>query len=134
MDLKSIYRSLSPDQQLQFLRVAETTDAYMTVHLIHRRRVPRPDLMARIANACRAVGHEVDDSDVVLFFHGRSPTASHDAPADTTGADLAAPKRERGTDSDGRRPGGPKPPPDSNNRRVKPARRASLIKSGPEAA
>lgn len=84
MDLKAIYRGLSTEQQHCFLGVAGTTDAYMTVHLIHRRRVPRPDLMRRIAEACRAVGHQVSDSDVVLFFHAGSanPPAPASPPTD----------------------------------------------------
>lgn len=76
MDLKQIYRDLSPEEQARFLDVAGTTDAYMTVHLIHRRRVPRPVLMRRLAEACRAVGHPVADTDVVLFFHGAPATPS----------------------------------------------------------
>lgn len=51
MDFKEWFLSLSDDDRERYARDAGTTAGYIRVHLIGRRKIPRPDLLRRLAEA-----------------------------------------------------------------------------------
>ena len=70
MNLKALYLTrLSDEQRQQFCALAETSDAYMRVHLVHRRRIPRPALMTRLATACQQFDPTITRYALLAWFY-----------------------------------------------------------------
>lgn len=65
MDFKTYYRSLNREQRARFAEVAETSVEYIEIHLISRRKVPKKDLMQRLAQASDG---KLSYLDLVEFF------------------------------------------------------------------
>jgi hypothetical protein len=51
MDFKEWFLSLSDDERERYARQAGTTAGYIRVHLIGRRKIPREELLHRLAAA-----------------------------------------------------------------------------------
>ncbi len=64
-DWKLWYRSLTKEEKQAYAERAGTTRTYIEVQLVSRRRIPRKDLMHRLASA--SLGR-VGFDDVVRFF------------------------------------------------------------------
>lgn len=65
LDFKTWYRSMTPAEKREYARRAGLSQQYIEVHLVYRRRVPRPDTMRRLAEA--SLGR-LSYEDVVGFF------------------------------------------------------------------
>lgn len=70
MDLKTLYcEKLDDAGRIAFCELAQTTDAYMRVHLVHRRRVPRPELMGRLLQACQRFDPAITRAQLLDWFY-----------------------------------------------------------------
>ena len=70
MDLKALYcEKLDDSQRVAFCALAQTSDNYMRVHLVNRGRIPRPDLMGRLLQACQKFDPEVTREQLLDFFY-----------------------------------------------------------------
>jgi len=78
MDFKSLYQALPPEERVRFAGIAGTTRGYIEVHLMTRRKVPKPVLMKNLAGACEAFEWPVTQDDLLAFFYrtAASETAS----------------------------------------------------------
>ncbi|MGQ7937334.1 hypothetical protein [Paraburkholderia sp. D1E] len=72
MDLKTFYQGLSGDQRKRFAAIAGTSTAYIEVHLLPRRKMPRPRLIENLGNACAALGGAISQEDLLAFFYRAS--------------------------------------------------------------
>lgn len=68
-DFKKFWLSLSPENRLQVATAAGTTPAYVKTHLIHKRRVPRNDLMSNLHQACVSAGADVSKEKFIGLFY-----------------------------------------------------------------
>lgn len=80
MDLKTFYQGLSGDDRTKFAEIAGTSRAYIEVHLLPRRKMPRPRLIERLGAACTALGGAITQEELLAFFYRTSsenqPTAA----------------------------------------------------------
>lgn len=66
-DFKLWYRSQTRAEKEAFAARANTTTKYIEKQLVFGKRVPRPDLMRRLADASLGrIGYE----DLVMYFYG----------------------------------------------------------------
>lgn len=72
MTLRDYYRRLDAEAREQFAARAGTTRPYVEVHLLPRRKIPRPDLMRRLADATQGA---VGLGDMLNHFYSR-PSSS----------------------------------------------------------
>ena len=87
MDLKALYCDRLDDAgRVAFCELAQTSDGYMRVHLVHRRRIPRPDLMGRLLNACQRVDPSITREQLLHFFYQDMATPVSDDSAGETRA------------------------------------------------
>ena len=81
MDLKRLYLDQLDDaQRARFCSLAQTSDAYMRVHLVHRRRIPRPPLMNRLLTACQHFDPAVTRDQLLSWFYAPGGAAPANAP------------------------------------------------------
>jgi len=66
MDFKLYYRQLDREQRKAFANRAQTSTRYIENHLMFRRRIPRPDMLERLAAASQG---KVSYGDLVTFFY-----------------------------------------------------------------
>lgn len=71
-DLKTFFLGLEPAAQERFAVRAGTTVGYLRAHLIRGSRVPRPELMESLAEACREFGAGLSKEDLLAFFYSRT--------------------------------------------------------------
>ncbi|RKE36669.1 hypothetical protein B0G76_2871 [Paraburkholderia sp. BL23I1N1] len=69
MDFKSLYQGLATEERGRFAEIAGTTRGYIEVHLMTRRKIPKPALMAGLAAACKAFGWPVTQKELLAFFY-----------------------------------------------------------------
>lgn len=69
MDLKTYYQGLSQNERRDFARRANTTTAYIEVHLLPRRKIPKPPLLDSLALACSEMGVGISKADLLAFFY-----------------------------------------------------------------
>ena len=69
MDWKNWYRGLNRAEREAYAQRAGTTTKYIEIHLMQRHRCPRPDLMARLADATLG---RVSYEDLVMFFFAKN--------------------------------------------------------------
>ncbi len=67
-DFKAFYLALSKEDQVRFAEAAGTSPAYVNLHLIRGRRVPRPQLMSRLVAACAEFGQAPSMAEFAAFF------------------------------------------------------------------
>lgn len=67
-DLKTFYRSLSPDRKEAFARAANTTTVYIETHLVYARKVPRKASMDALWKACQEFGAPFSREELIGFF------------------------------------------------------------------
>jgi hypothetical protein len=65
LDFKTWYRSMTAEEKQEFARRAGLSQQYIQVHLVYRRRIPRPDTMRKLAEA--SLGR-LSYEDIVSFF------------------------------------------------------------------
>lgn len=70
MNLKTYYTSLNDSQKIEFAQKAGTTIRYLESHLIHRSRVPRPDLIKKLSDASNG---KLPQKELILWFHEAKP-------------------------------------------------------------
>ncbi|MGP9420096.1 hypothetical protein ACT3RT_14030 [Ewingella sp. AOP9-I1-14] len=68
-DFKLFWRSLSDANRLQVATEAGTTPGYIKSHLIHKRKVPKRELMDSLHAACVAHGAVVSKEKFVGLFY-----------------------------------------------------------------
>ncbi|WP_186215893.1 hypothetical protein [Burkholderia gladioli] len=68
-DLKTFYRSLSAADKKLFATAADTTTDYIETHLVYARKIPRPESMERLVEACEQFGAPFDKAALLLFFY-----------------------------------------------------------------
>ncbi|WP_186092826.1 hypothetical protein [Burkholderia gladioli] len=73
-DFKAFYQGLPSADRKRFAEAAGTSTAYIEVHLIPRRKIPKPPLMGRLADACRVCGGHLTQEDLLAFFYRTEPT------------------------------------------------------------
>jgi hypothetical protein len=73
MDLKALYFGLETRQRAQFCRLARTTDGYMRIHVVHARKIPRPEFMDRLLVACRKFDETITKDQLLSFFYEQRP-------------------------------------------------------------
>lgn len=73
MNLKSFYQGLAQDDRKRFAEIAGTSTAYVEVHLVTRRKIPKPALMASLATACAEMGSSLTQEDLLAFFYRTAP-------------------------------------------------------------
>lgn len=78
MDFKQFYQGLPADERKRFAVAAKTTTGYIEVHLMTRRKIPKPALMSSLASACAAFEVPITQDDLLAFFYR---TASSEQPA-----------------------------------------------------
>lgn len=66
MDYREWYLALSDEQRAAYAERAGTTAGYIRVHLIGRRKIPRPALLARLASASE--GSWTEPSLLAFFY------------------------------------------------------------------
>ncbi len=76
MDLKTYYQGLSQDERKEFARLAGTSTAYIEVHLLPRRKIPKPPLLDRLASACLKMGASISKADLLAFFYKTEQVAA----------------------------------------------------------
>ncbi|VVE10073.1 hypothetical protein [Pandoraea commovens] len=69
MDFKTYYQGLSQDERKKFATHANTSTAYIEVHLLPRRKIPKPPLLDGLASACLAMGADITKGDLLAFFY-----------------------------------------------------------------
>lgn len=69
MDFKTYYQGLSQDERKKFANLANTSTGYIEIHLIPRRKIPKPPLLDRLACACAAMGTSISKGDLLAFFY-----------------------------------------------------------------
>ena len=77
-DFKSFFLGLSEAQREAFAAAAGTSAAYINLHLIRGRRVPRAGLMRSLVDACPAFGVTPTLGDFAAFFFQARPAAEGD--------------------------------------------------------
>ncbi|WP_186260318.1 hypothetical protein [Burkholderia gladioli] len=73
-DFKAFYQGLPSVDRKRFAETAGTSTAYIEVHLIPRRKIPKPPLMARLADACNSMGSAITQDDLLAFFYRTDST------------------------------------------------------------
>lgn len=73
MDFKEWFLSLSEDQREKYASDAGTTSGYIRVHLIGRRKIPRPELLRSLAAASR--GKFTVPKLLAFFYETAAPKA-----------------------------------------------------------
>ncbi|BEU21597.1 hypothetical protein [Paraburkholderia sp. 22B1P] len=73
MDFKSFYQGLKKEDRARFAEIAGTSTRYIEIHLMPRRKIPKPPLMAALATACKQLGGSISQDDVLSFFYRTSP-------------------------------------------------------------
>lgn len=68
-DFKSFYRSLTSEQKKSFAEQAGTTPRYIETHLVYASKVPGPNLMERLYNACVEFGASFTKTELIEFFY-----------------------------------------------------------------
>ena len=68
-DFKKFWLSLTPENRLQVATDAGTTPGYIKSHLIHKRKVPKRELMDSLHAACVAHGADVSKEKFVGLFY-----------------------------------------------------------------
>lgn len=69
MDFKSFYLGLDRPRRDAFAERAKTTSRYIEMHLVSRRKVPRPALMDGLAEALAEFGAGISKPQLVAFFY-----------------------------------------------------------------
>jgi hypothetical protein len=69
MDFKSFYQGLAVADRARFAEIAGTTTGYIEVHLVTRRKIPKPRLIASLAKACAQLGGAITEPDLLSFFY-----------------------------------------------------------------
>jgi hypothetical protein len=69
MNFKSFYQSLAADDRARFAEIAGTTTRYIEIHLVTRRKIPKPRLIASLAQACVQFGAVITEPDLLSFFY-----------------------------------------------------------------
>jgi hypothetical protein len=67
-DFKQWFLALDGDQRDEVARAAECSRRYIEVSLVNRRKLPRPNLVERLAGACAQYGGPTHD-DLLRFFY-----------------------------------------------------------------
>lgn len=81
MDFKTFYQGLSADDRKRFAAIAGTSTRYIEVHLMSRRKIPKPALMASLADACAQLGAALTQDDLLAFFYRTTSTAGSEQPS-----------------------------------------------------
>lgn len=69
MDFKSFYQGLAASDRKRFAEIAGTSTGYIEIHLMSRRKIPKPALMESLAVACKEFGAPLTQSDLLAFFY-----------------------------------------------------------------
>lgn len=69
LDFKSFYQGLAAPERVRFAQIAGTSTRYIEVHLMTRRKIPKPPLMAGLAAACTQLGGSLSQQDLLSFFY-----------------------------------------------------------------
>lgn len=72
MDLKTFYQGLSGDQRKRFAEIAGTSTAYIEVHLLPGRKMPRPRLIEKLGAACVELGGAITQEELLAFFYRKA--------------------------------------------------------------
>lgn len=68
-DFKQFWHGLSNENRLQVAKDAGTTPGYIKSHLIHKRKMPKRELMDSLHAACVAAGAEVSKEKFIGLFY-----------------------------------------------------------------
>jgi hypothetical protein len=72
MDLKTFYQRLDGPDRKRFAERAGTSTGYIEVHLLPRRKIPRPALVNGLVAACASFNAPITREGILSFFY---PTA-----------------------------------------------------------
>lgn len=75
MDFKTFYLALDRPQRDAFAAMANTTARYIEMHLVSKRKVPRPALMDGLAGALAFFGAGISKPELVGFFYSNPKCA-----------------------------------------------------------
>lgn len=77
LDFKVWYLSLPRDERRAYALAAGTSVGYLSVHLIYRRKLPRPELLKRLAEAAKPrQGPSAIDLARFFYLHDTPPSES----------------------------------------------------------
>lgn len=80
MNFKTFYQALGQEDRKRFAKIAGTSTAYIEVHLVTRRKIPKPALMAALATACGSFNSEITQEDLLSFFYRTSSEGEQESP------------------------------------------------------
>jgi hypothetical protein len=66
MDFKEFYSSLSVKEREKYAQDADTSCEYIRIHLVTKKKIPRPELMQKLADASKG---KLTLSDILEFFY-----------------------------------------------------------------
>lgn len=66
MDFKDYFLSMSPEDRAAYAERAETSVKYISIHLVTKTRIPRPELMQKLTDAAEGA---FSYRDLVEFFY-----------------------------------------------------------------
>lgn len=69
MNFKAFYQGLSKEDRKRFAEIAGTSTGYIEVHLMPRRKIPKPALMESLSDALRAFDASLSKDDLLSFFY-----------------------------------------------------------------
>lgn len=74
MDLREFFLALGPEQREAFAFKAGTTVNYLLMHVITRRKTPRPDLINGLVGALAQFGAPITRTDLIVWLHEPATT------------------------------------------------------------
>lgn len=67
-DFRTWYRSLTPQERVEYAKRANISQQYIEVHLMYRRKIPKRETMSRLAEA--SLGR-IEYADLLQWFYER---------------------------------------------------------------
>ncbi|GKW21871.1 hypothetical protein PEC302107_36000 [Pectobacterium araliae] len=67
-DLKELWLSLSNSTREKIATEAGTTNDYVRMHLVYRKKMPRKDMLKRLVKSMNSNGVSVTESSLLLWF------------------------------------------------------------------
>ena len=76
MDFRTFYLGLDAAERKRFADEACTSTRYIEVHLMSRRKIPKPLLMGRLSDACALFNASLTKGDLLTFFYDGNELAA----------------------------------------------------------